>query len=109
MSEVYKVDGSTFLPLNSQSPNEIDMPVHTVNNAPTPVHRIFGYAPASLKSQEYNTSKPADRYADIYFSTDQFTYLKDNVRKRAIWISYDTDASRGNLPILHQTILSQYP
>jgi hypothetical protein len=109
MSEVYKVDGAKFSPINSSSPNEIDMPVHTANNATTPVHRIFGYAPPALKSQEYNTSKSADRYADIYFTTDQFRYLKDNVKNRAIWISYDTGAGWGNLPILHQTILSNYP
>jgi hypothetical protein len=110
MSEVYKVDGSKFLPLNSQSPDEIDMPVHTVNNATKPVYRIFGYAPPALKSQEYNTTKARDRYADIYFTTDQFTLLEDRLKhSKAVWISYDVDAKPGNEPISHQSVLTNFP
>lgn len=109
MPEVYKVDtGCVFSPPGGTT-SEIEIPVHTVNSAPTPVHRIYAYPPSGT-SWEHETSKPANRYADIYFTTNQFTTLKNNVKTRPVWISYDApDIPGGNDLISNQTVYLTYP
>jgi hypothetical protein len=110
MAEVYKVTNPCVLtPPSPATPTKIDMPVSAMNNPLTPVHKIVARQ-GSLNSWERET-QPAQRYADIYFNSNQFATLVANVNSssKSIYVTYNAPAIPGDDRIILGGISFQYP
>jgi hypothetical protein len=110
LAEAYRINSNcVLLPPGTIPPSQIDMPVTTVNGAPSPIFKIVARQ-GSRSSWERETALPQQRYADIYFNSNQFNTLINNVNTGTrVYVTYDAPAIAGDDRISNQSVTFSYP
>lgn len=106
MAENYKVrKPCTLTPPPPAAPSKIDIPVDKVGTPPSPITKIVARSGSSTSYER----EASPRYADIYFTSSQYTTLVNNVNSATVHISYDAPAIAGDDVISNVNITVTYP